>query len=203
MRGRASLRLVGVGAALIALLSFPAAAVTCSCQGAHCSASRDCPAGCICVCADEVCSCTCLDEVKPPMRIKLPPYLVSRPVTARQVLAWLKQTAGIQGVVTDERALDRPVSLPPDDGRGLSVAVVLAEAENQAGFRLMGSGVPLHNVHPEAALDVSFHGLDPERAAAVLTWLAGREVTVTAQDVRDYEAKGVTVETLLTVLGAS
>lgn len=196
--------LVSLCVLLVGLFSLQTPAVNCSCQGANCSASRDCPAGCICVCADEACSCQCLDEVKPPIRIQLPPFAPDRPLTVRRLLQWLQESAGIRGVVDDQRALDRPVSLPPDEsGEGLSVAVVLAAAENQAGFRLLGPGIPLHNVPTQAALDISLHGLDRERTAAVLTWLAGREVTLEAKGPVNYDGKGVTLETLLAVLGAA
>lgn len=198
------LQLASLSLLVMGLLSFQAWAVTCSCSGAHCSASRECSAGCICTCADEVCACECLDEVKPPVRIKIPPLLADRPLTVRQVLDLLEKSADLKGVVDHQKALDLPVHLPPDEsGEGLSVAVVLAEAENQAGFRFLGPGVPLHNVGPGAALDISLHGLDPERTEAVLSWLAGREITVKAGGRTDYEAKGVTLETLLEVLGAS
>lgn len=203
MRGKGWVRMASWSLLLMGLLSFQAQAVTCSCSGAHCSASRECSAGCICTCSDEVCACECLDEVKPPVRIKLPPFLADRPLTVRQVLDWLEKSAGLKGVVDNPKALDRPVHLPSDEsGEGLSVAVVLAEAENQAGFRLLGPGIPLHNVPPTAALDISLHGLDPERTAGVLTWLAGREITVMAGEPTDYDGKGVTLETLLDVLRA-
>ncbi|MGC8763887.1 MAG: hypothetical protein ACP5VN_09710 [Acidobacteriota bacterium] len=204
MGKRAFRRMGWAVAVLLAAGALPVWAITCSCQGAHCSASQDCPNGCICVCNNDVCACQCLDEVKPPVRIKLPPGRADGPLTVRDVLAWLKQAAGIQGVVTDEGTLDRPVCLPPGKGEeGWSVAAILAAAENQAGFRLLGLGVPVHNLSPEATVDISLHGMDAERLAGVLTWLAGREVRVEAKGLRDYEATGVTLETILTVLGAS
>lgn len=192
------------GLVFLFAVSLPVLAVTCSCQGAHCSASRDCPLGCICTCADGACACRCLDEVKPPVRIQLPPALAARPLTARQVLDWIQEEAGIKGVVDTESALDRPVCLPADKGgEGLNVAVVLAAAESQAGFRLLGPGVPMHNLPAGAPLDISLRGLDAERLSAVLTWLSGREVSVDPKAVQDYSATGVNLETLLSVFGAS
>lgn len=192
------------GLAFLLAVSPPVLAVTCSCHGAHCSASRDCPTGCICTCSDDVCACQCLDDVKPPVRIKLPPYLAARPLTARQVLDWLQEEAGIKGVVDTEGALDRPVCLPAETGgEGLNVAVVLAAAEKQAGFRLLGPGVPVHNLSAVETVDVSFRGLDAERLSAVLAWLSGREVSVDPKSVQDYSASGVNIETLLSVFGAS
>lgn len=203
--GKKVLRFLGlVVAGLLATGSLPLLAVTCSCQRAHCSASRDCPAGCICTCSDDVCACECLDGVKPPVRIKLPPGFAARPLTARQVLEWLQKEAGIQGVADTERALDRPVCLPADEGgEGLNVAVVLATVERQAGFHLLGPGVPAHNLPAGATLDISLHGLDAERLSAVLTWLSGQEVSVDPKKVQDYNASGVNLETLLSVFGAS